>query len=595
MSDKPGLTPFSLQAHRNTSRSALIGRLWREYVYKYLWLLVIAGVLAMLEGSAMGLLSYLVKPMFDRIFVAGNTDDVIWIAMAILVVFSTRALGGLGQRALTVTVSLRVITQMQQDMLSHLVRLDTAFFVQHSPGALIERVRGDTDQLKTFASNALINLVRDSVALIALLTVAILADWRWTLMAMVGLPLVIIPIAMIRTLILRTTRRAREVSSVMSTRLDEVFHGINAIKQNNLEKYEDARFHKETEHFFTHQRRSEIGKAAMPAMIDLVAGFGLVMVVIFGSDQIISGEKSLGEFMSFFTAMALIFDPLRKLTNISGAFLAASASLERIYAVLDLQPTVVSPANPVPVPDDVARRDIVLENVVFGYTAENTVLNHLSLVAPAGKMTALVGASGAGKTTIFNLLTRLIDPQGGRVCLGEGDVSGYDVNALRQLFAVVSQDSALFDESVRQNIVLGRLDADQAAVDQAAAEALVTDYTGLLDDGLNSLAGPRGSSLSGGQRQRVAIARALLRDAPILLLDEATSALDARTERVIQKTLEALAKRKTTLVIAHRLSTVMNADVIHVLDQGQVVESGTHEQLLALEGAYYRLYRTLEQ
>ncbi|MHA7878155.1 MAG: ABC transporter ATP-binding protein [Saccharospirillum sp.] len=585
---------YSLEGHHNTSRSALIGRLWRGYVFKYAWLLAAAGVLAVLEGSAVGLLSYLVKPMFDRIFVAGNSDDVVWIAMAILVVFSARALGGLGQRALTVTVSLRVITQLQKDMLSHLVRLDTAFFVQHSPGALIDRVRGDTEQLKSFASTALINLVRDGVALIALLTVAILADWRWTLLAMVGIPLVVLPIALIRRLILRTTRKARQVSSVMSTRLDEVFHGINAIKQNNLEDYEDNRFQRETGHFFKYQRRSEVGKAAMPAMIDLVAGFGLVMVVIFGSEQIISGEKSLGEFMSFFTALALIFDPLRRLTNVSGAFLAASASLERIYAVLDLKPTLVSPASPVAMPGDIARRDIVLEDVQFRYNAEKAVLNHLSLVAPAGKMTALVGSSGAGKTTVFNLLTRLIDPQGGRVCLGEDDIRTFDVHELRRQFAVVSQDSALFDESVRQNILLGRLDANPGEVDQAAQEALVTEYTGLLDDGLDSLAGPRGSSLSGGQRQRVAIARALLRDAPILLLDEATSALDTRTEKLIQETLETLAKRKTTLVIAHRLSTVMNADLIHVLDQGQVVESGTHEELLALKGHYFRLNASFE-
>ncbi|MCH8532893.1 MAG: ABC transporter ATP-binding protein/permease [Saccharospirillum sp.] len=589
------MNKFSLEGHHDTSRSALIGRLWRDYVFKYGWLLLAAGLLAVLEGSAVGLLSYLVKPMFDRIFVAGNSEDVFWIAMAILIVFSARALGGLGQRALTVTVSLRVITQLQKDMLSHLVRLDTAFFIQHSPGALIDRVRGDTEQLKAFASTALINLVRDGVALMALLTVAIMADWRWTLLAMVGIPLVVGPIAIIRRLILRTTRKSRQVSSVMSTRLDEIFHGINAIKQNNLEVHEDDRFRKETGNFFKYQRRSEIGKAAMPAMIDLVAGFGLVMVVIFGSEQIISGDKSLGEFMSFFTALALIFDPLRRLSNVSGAFLAASASLERIYAVLDLKPTLVSPQNPMPIPADIEQRDIVLDDVQFRYNAEKGVLNHLSLVAPAGKMTALVGSSGAGKTTVFNLLTRLIDPQGGSVRFGDDDIRSFDVHELRRLFAVVSQDSALFDESVRQNIQLGRLEAEPEAVERAAEEALVTEYTQLLDEGLDSLAGPRGSSLSGGQRQRVAIARALLRDAPILLLDEATSALDTRTEKLIQETLETLARRKTTLVIAHRLSTVMNADVIHVLDQGQVVETGTHEELLALKGHYYRLNASFEE
>ena len=587
------MSEYKLDIHQDTPRRTLIHRLWLSYLRPHLPWLMVAAVLVVIEGSALGLLSYLVQPMFDRIFVQGNADEVVWIALAIFIVFTARALGGFGQRTITLTVGLRVITDMQKDMLSHLIRLDSAFFGQHPPGALIERVRGDTQALKNFASTALINLGRDSISLIALLTVAMMADWRWTLFALIGLPLLSFPIAMLRRLILKTTRNSRHISSVMSMRLDEIFHGINAIKQNNLERYEDQRFARETSGFYKYQRRSEIGKAAMPAMIDLVAGFGFVFVVIYGGYQIIDGEKTIGEFMSFFTAMALIFDPLRRLSNISGAFQAASASLERIFSVLDLKPNITSPPQPVSLPADIGQRDVVLDEVQFSY-GEQPVLRGLNLVAPAGKMTALVGASGAGKSTIFNLLTRLVDPQAGTIRLGDQPIHDLDLTTLRALYAVVSQDSALFDESIRQNIRLGDLDSSEDRLAQAAREALVEEYTQHLEAGLDSLAGPRGSNLSGGQRQRVAIARALLRDAPILLLDEATSALDTRTEKLIQQTLEDLAKRKTTLVIAHRLSTVMNADLIHVLEQGQVVESGTHQELLAKGGAYYQLHSTFE-
>lgn len=587
------MSEYKLDIHQDTPRRTLVHRLWQSYLKGHWPWLLVAAVLVVIEGSALGLLSYLVQPMFDNIFVQGNADDVIWIALAIFIVFTARALGGFGQRTITLTVGLRVITDMQKDMLSHLIRLDSAFFGQHSPGALIERVRGDTQALKNFASTALINLGRDSISLVALLTVAMMADWRWTLFALVGLPLLSVPIAGLRRLILKTTRNSREISSVMSMRLDEIFHGINAIKQNNLEPHEDDRFAKETDRFYKYQRRSEIGKAAMPAMIDLVAGFGFVFVVIYGGYQIIDGEKTIGEFMSFFTAMALIFDPLRRLSNISGAFQSASASLERIFSVLDLRPRIKTPAQPLAAPVDIATRDVVLDDIRFAY-GEQSVLRGLSLVAPAGKMTALVGASGAGKSTIFNLLTRLVDPQSGQIRLGDQPIDQLDLTALRAVYSVVSQDSALFDETIRQNILLGDLQASDDRLTQAAREALVEEYTRHLEAGLDTLAGPRGSNLSGGQRQRVAIARALLRDAPILLLDEATSALDTRTEKLIQQTLEALAKCKTTLVIAHRLSTVMNADLIHVLEQGQVVESGTHQELLAKGGAYYRLHSTFE-
>lgn len=586
------MSDYNLDIHHTTKRRVLAKRLWRDYVRHHIKWLGVAAVLMVVEGSSLGLISYMVQPMFDDIFVAGNSAAVSGIALIIFFVFTARALGGLGQRAITVTVGLRVITEMQKDLLAHMVRLDSSFFSQQSPGGLIERVRGDTQALKAFASNALITLGRDSVTLLSLITVAIIVDWQWTLIAFVGAPVLVVPIIALQRWILRTTRKARHTSSVMSTRLDEIFHGINALKLNNLEAHEDERYRQETERFMTAQRRSEVGKAAMPAMIDLVAGVGFVAVVIYGGHQIIDGEKSLGEFMSFFTAMALMFDPLRKLSNISGAIQAAMASLERLYGVFDATPTIVNRNDIRSLPADVEALDISFNDVDFSY-GDKAVLKSLSLTAPAGKVTALVGASGAGKTTVFNLLTRIVEPQGGSIALGPHNINAFDLGELRRQFAVVSQDSALFDETIKQNIGFGRLGSSDEEIMAAAEAGLVTQYTRQLPEGLDTLAGPRGVNLSGGQRQRVVIARALLRNAPILLLDEATSALDTRTEQLIQETLDTVAKGKTTLVIAHRLTTVMNADVIHVLDQGQLVESGTHDELLSRGGAYSALHQTL--
>lgn len=589
-------TPDRFQPDSFSQRGtrSLLLQIWRDYVARHSGLLLIALVLMIIEGSALGAVSYLVRPLFDQVMVAGNADMIGWVALGLFVTFAARALGGFGQRVITVSVGLRVVTGLQKDLLAHLIKLDSAFFFRNSPGALIERVRGDAQTLQGLASNALMTLGRDSFSLIALLAVAIYNDWLWTLIAFVGIPTLVVPVIYLQKRIRNTTRRARHTSANISTRLDEIFHGINAIKLNNLDMHEKHRFSREVDKFLHAQTHSEMGKAGMPAMIDLIAGVGFMAVVYFGGQQIIAEEKTLGEFMSFFVAMGLIFDPLRRLSNVGGVIQAAMASIERLYGLFEVQPTILNKPQLAGNLDQAARGDIAFEQVHFAY-GDNPVLNGLTFTAPAGKITALVGPSGAGKTTVFNLLTRLIEPQKGVIQLGGTPIDAFDLRDLRHHFAVVSQESALFDESIRQNIALGELNADEKSVEAAAEQALVTRFTETTAEGLDALAGPRGTNLSGGQRQRVVIARAILRDAPILLLDEATSALDTRTEQEIQATLDRISRDKTTLVIAHRLSTVMNADVIHVLDKGKVVESGTHDELLAKKGAYFALYQTLEQ
>jgi len=330
-----------------------------------------------------------------------------------------------------------------------------------------------------------------------------------------------------------------------------------------------------------------MGQAALPGLIDIMSGVGILGVLLYGGGEIISGEKTVGDFMAFFTAIGLAFEPLRRLGAVSGSWQIAAASIERIKELLETTPELRDPPDPVPAPSGVP--EIALRNVELSYSGA-AVLRGTSFVAEAGKTTALVGASGAGKSTVFNVLTRLVDPEQGEVTIGGVPVSAMRLADLRGLFSVVSQDALLFEDSLRDNILLGRDDVTEEELQQVLEAAHVADFLPRLPEGLDSRAGPRGSNLSGGQRQRIAIARALLRDTPVLLLDEATSALDAASEQVVQQALDRLSAGRTTLVIAHRLSTIRNADKIVVMDQGRVVEQGSHDELIARDGAYARLH-----
>jgi len=565
--------------------------MWSGYIKNHIGKLIVAIGFMLLESGSIFVLVKQLQPMVDKIFVQADSTAVLPVTLAFLGVFLVKGFGSFAHRALTVKTGMSIVGELQQDLTNHLLRLDIAFFNRHAPGELIERVRGDTQALQSFASGTLLTFGRDTATLVAMIIAAMQEDIAWTLIIFVGLPVLLFPMAWLQKAIRRLTRRARESSASLSTRLDEIFHGIKAIKLNNLLTHEEDRFKQDVGAFVKNNLKSEYGRAAMPSIIDIVAGLGFVAVIFYGGQEILAGEKTAGSFITFFFAIALVLDPLRRLTNVTSGLQMALANLERIFFVFDQQPTerpnsVRKLANP--------NGDIRFEQVNFSY-GNNVVLNNLSFVAPGGKTTAFVGPSGAGKSTLFNVLTQLELQSSGDIFIGEDNLADIDLLDLRQDVAVVSQESALFDESIRDNIWLGDLTADEARIDSVADTALVSQFAKDLPDGLDSLAGPRGTNLSGGQRQRVIIARALLRNAPILLLDEATSALDNNTEQKIQALLDEFTKDKTTLVIAHRLTTVMNADVIHVMKNGAIVESGTHSELLALNGHYAELHTTLER
>ncbi len=542
-----------------------------------------------LEGSMLGALSYIVQPMFDDVFIAGDRAALGWVAAAIAGIFIVRAISAFVHRVLMQGAGIRILTMMQRDLVQHLMTLDNRFFQLNPPGTLIERVRGDTLQVQAIWQTVLSALGRDIVSVIALLYVALSVDVVWTLIAIAAMPLLLGPILSLQRYVRRRSRTAREAAARLSTRLDEIFHGIATIKLNTSEIREQTRFTDTARGFLVQEMKARVGRAGIPVMTDLVAAAGFAGVLIYGGNQIIDGDKTVGEFMSFFTAMGLLFEPVRRIANVTGAWQTVRASLERVQALFTEEATIVSPEQPEMITGSPAESDITFEDVVLKYGSE-PALDGVSFVAKAGETTALVGSSGAGKSTIFNALTRLTDATDGKVLVGNTDVTKMALPDLRALFSVVTQDAPMFDESLRDNIVLNTNVEDPSKIADAVTAASLGELVERLKDGLDTAAGPRGSALSGGQRQRVAIARALVRDAPILLLDEATSALDAESEKRVQAALDQLAKGRTTLVIAHRLSTIRAADKIIVMDAGKVVDQGTHDELLAKGGLYARLH-----
>lgn len=575
-----------------TAPSAALPRgLFRRFLGDYLrpeaGRISATAALLILEGATLGALSWLIKPLFDRVFASGGTAFLLPVGLGIFGLFLLRALATLGARTLSAIVTQNVTAALQRDLLAHLLRLEHRFFKENPPGALIEKVQGDTLAVQGLWSTLLTSLGRDGVALIALFTVTLMIDWRWTLAALIGAPLLLLPALGLQRYIQRKTRLMREKAGERATRLDEIFHGMEAVRLHQMEAYQTRRFAAVLAQIRRAEVRMSAGRAMMPALIDIVTGLGFFAVLVLGGPEVAAGTRSIGDFMAFFTALALSFQPLRRLGDLAGSWQIAGASLQRLYALFDL-PVAAAPPAPPGAPALPQPPGLQFHSVHFAYEGR-PVLRGLSFTATPGEITALVGPSGAGKSTVFQLLAGLETPQKGRILLGGQDIAQMPRATLRAALGVVTQELGIFDETLRENLTLGR-DIPETALQAALTAAQAAAFVDAAPLGLETPAGPRGAALSGGQRQRLAIARALLRDAPVLLLDEATSALDAEAESALAKSLRKIAKGRTVLLIAHRLSTVRQADQIVVLDQGRAVEAGTHAALLAQGGRYAALF-----
>ena len=572
---------------KDIKQGALFLWLWREYLRRHMWVLAIIVVLMMIEGSMVGGLAWMMQPLFDGVFVGGSKSQLWLVGGIVLGLFLIRGVLSVVHRVLMTKIAKKSVADLQNDLLRHLLQLDLSFFSRYAPGYLMERVNGDVQSVAGIWALLVRGAARDLIGLVSLFAVMLSIDWFWTFAALVGAPLLLFPSLVAQRYTRKQAVKAREVAGNMATRLNEAFHGVGTIKLNGLERYYTDRYRALTKRQIEVEVKTLFGTAVIPSLVDVMSGIGFACVIIYGGYEIISGAKTVGQFMAFFSALGLAFEPLRRLAGISGLINAASVSIQRMRDIFNHQPTLLGPDHPTPVQPfgDIEFKNVSLE---FG---ETPVLRDVSFRAPAGKTTAIVGASGAGKTTIFNALTRLYAHSSGEITISGLANTDIDPSALRACISVVSQDSLLFDETLGENITLDALDTDPSKLNEAVSAAHVADFLPTLAQGMDTEVGPRGTNLSGGQRQRVAIARALLRDTPILLLDEATSALDTQSEVLVQNALEKLSANRTTLVIAHRLSTIVSADHIIVMDRGRVIERGTHSELIAAGGHYSNLCR----
>ena len=570
------------------SQSQLFKWIWSDYLKDYKGMIIIAIILMIIEGSTFGLLSYFIEPMFDQVFAKGDHTAIKWVSLSVAGIFILRAFSAFFNKLVTIYIGQKVVAAIQKNMIRHLLTFSPNFFQENSPGSLIERVRGDTAVVERIWATVLAGSFRDLIAVFSLLIVAISIDPIWAMIALLGAPLLIIPVFFLRKLIQKTSRNSRSAAADLATRLDEIFHGISSIKLINGEKREHSKFANRLNKFVTNSISSEAGVAAIPSLMDIIAGIGFVGVLTYGGYQIIEGTKTVGEFMSFFTAIALLFEPIRRLGTIGGAWQTVFTNLERIRNIFDLDADIVpSQTNQ---PKDVNfTNDIKFDNVHLSVN-EKDILHGITFTAQAEKTTAIVGPSGAGKTTLFNLIGRLIDPDKGNVEIGNISVKDISLKELRHNLSYVSQDSWLFDESIEENIKIGNPNASPEDYKKAIISANANDFIDEMPNKEKTPVGPRGSNLSGGQRQRIAIARAILRNTPILLLDEPTSALDNEAESQITKTISSLSGGRTTLIIAHKISTIKDSDHIIVLDNGLIIDQGTHSDLIDRCETYKSLY-----
>ena len=563
---------------------------WSLYVRKHFGLLFTALIFMSIEGSMLGLLSYSIKFLFDNVLVSKDTSSILFVAVVIFSIFSIRAIAGFVHRLLTVNVCQKIIKVIQDRMVAHLLNMDVGFHQKNSPGILMDRVRADSKALSESVGEAFMTVGRDGFSLISLLAVVFFIDWKWSLIAFLGIPFLVLPILLLQGLVRSRAGENRDYESKANVRLDEIFHGITDIKLNRAEGRERNKFFDILQLTHKVRLRLEAGMAGIPAMIDVIAAIGFLAVMVFGAIDITSGSKTIGEFMSFFTAMALIFEPLRRLSNVSGNIQVAMASLERVFKIFEEKSSIVFPTLS-SVEKKFDKIGIEFDSVHFSYE-DKKVLENITFGIEEGTSNAIVGYSGSGKTTLFNLITRLIDPSSGLIKLNGINIKDFCLNDLRSLISVVRQDGMVFDETILENIRFGKPTASDGEIREAAKMAYVDEFTNELKDGLNTVVGPRGSTLSGGQRQRISIARAFLRNSPLLLLDEPTSALDSKSEELIQKSLSNLAKHSTTITIAHRLSTIVDSDKVLVLDNGKIVGQGKHSKLLLENSLYSNLFKS---
>jgi subfamily B ATP-binding cassette protein MsbA len=561
------------------------------YLRPYLGKFLLAIVSMAIFGATDGAIPYLLKMVLDDVFGSQN-KQMLWVLVGILMVFSViRGLFGFLQKYLTAMVGHSIVKDLRNQIFEKFLILSPAYFEKTASGGLISRVTNDALLVRTALTDAVASLLRDTIRIIALVSVAFYLDPMLALIAFIGFPLCIYPVIVFGKKVKRFSRSGQEQFGGITGLLGEVISGHKVIRIFSRENFERKRFERENETFTNYQLKAEKYGALSSPTNEVFATLAIAAVLIYGGLSVIGGVRTQGDFIAFITSVFLLYEPFKKLSRINATLQTGLAAADRIFELID---------EPVEVEDkgtlllDSAISQITFDKVSFSYS-KNTdsnipVLHDLDFTIKNGTTIALVGESGAGKSTLVNLLPRFYEATSGRILIDDRDITLFTLDSLRRQISLVSQHVFLFNDTIYNNIVYGRESASEEEVREAAKKAYALEFIERLPKGFNTDIGEQGMRLSGGQRARISIARALLKDAPVLILDEATASLDNESEDQVQRAIDALMSGRTTFVIAHRLSTVQSADSIFVMKAGKIVERGSHKELLQLEGEYARLY-----